>query len=140
MSSLVLETALRRLEFVKRVRDPKDSPNPFLRIIMISAMAERQRVLTAWGAGIDEFLVKPVSIADLLGRIHKVIETPRPFIRVKRYCGPDRRRPRLPYDGPDRRSETHQAHRLTQEEINVLMSPPQDEADRPLEEVLAEAG
>jgi DNA-binding response OmpR family regulator len=128
------------LEFVKRVRDPKESPNPFVRIIMVSAVAERQRVLAAWGAGIDEFLVKPVSAVDLLGRIRKVIETPRPFIRVDTYCGPDRRRPRLPYDGPERRSEIQQAQQLTQEEINALMNPPQGEADRPTEQARAEAG
>jgi CheY-like chemotaxis protein len=128
------------LEFVKRVRDPKESPNPFVRIIMVSAVAERQRVLAAWGAGIDEFLVKPVSAVDLLGRIRKVTETPRPFIRVDTYCGPDRRRPRLPYDGPERRSEIQQAQQLTQEEINALMNPPQDDADRPAEEARAEAG
>ena len=128
------------LEFVKRVRDPKESPNPFVRIIMVSAVAERQRVLAAWGAGIDEFLVKPVSAVDLLGRIRKVTETPRPFIRVDTYCGPDRRRPRLPYDGPERRSEVQQAQQLTQEEINALMNPPQDDADRPTEEARAEAG
>jgi two-component system, chemotaxis family, chemotaxis protein CheY len=128
------------LEFVKRVRDPKESPNPFVRIIMVSAVAERRRVLAAWGAGIDEFLVKPVSAVDLLGRIRKVTETPRPFIRVDTYCGPDRRRPRLPYDGPERRSEIQQAQQLTQEEINALMNPPQDDADRPAEEARAEAG
>ena len=128
------------LEFVKRVRDPKESPNPFVRIIMVSAVAERQRVLAAWGAGIDEFLVKPVSAVDLLGRIRKVTETPRPFIRVDTYCGPDRRRPRLPYDGPERRSEIQQAQQLTQEEINALMNPPQGEADRPTEQARAEAG
>jgi two-component system, chemotaxis family, chemotaxis protein CheY len=128
------------LEFVKRVRDPKESPNPFVRIIMVSAVAERQRVLAAWGAGIDEFLVKPVSAVDLLGRIRKVIETPRPFIRVDTYCGPDRRRPRLPYDGPERRSEVQQAQQLTQEEINALMNPIQDDADRPTQEARAEAG
>jgi len=128
------------LEFVKRVRDPKESPNPYVRIIMVSAVAERQRVLAAWGAGIDEFLVKPVSAADLLGRIRKVIETPRPFIRVDTYCGPDRRRPRLPYDGPERRSEIQQAQQLTQEEINALMNPTQDDADGPAQEPRAEAG
>jgi CheY-like chemotaxis protein len=128
------------LEFVKRVRDPKESPNPFVRIIMVSAVAERQRVLAAWGAGIDEFLVKPVSAVDLLGRIRKVTETPRPFIRVDTYCGPDRRRPRLPYDGPERRSEIQQAQQLTQEEINALMNPIQDDADRPTQEARAEAG
>jgi len=128
------------LEFVKRVRDPKESPNPFLRIIMVSAVAERQRVLAAWGAGIDEFLVKPVSAADLLGRIRKVIDTPRPFIRVDTYCGPDRRRPRLPYDGPERRSDIQQAQQLTQDEINALMNPPQDEVYLPAEDTRAEAG
>ena len=128
------------LDFVKRVRDPKDSPFPYSRIIMVSAMAERQRVLTAWGAGIDEFLVKPVSITDLLGRVRRVIENPRPFIRVKMYCGPDRRRPRLPYDGPERRSEIQQAQQLSQEEVNALMNPPRDDADRPMQEARAEAG
>ena len=127
------------LEFVKRVRDPKESPNPFVRIIMVSAVAERQRVLAAWGAGIDEFLVKPVSAVDLLGRIRKVIETPRPFIRVDTYCGPDRRRPRLPYDGPERRSEIQQAQQLTQEEINALMNPPDNDATEPEEQVRARA-
>lgn len=112
------------LEFVKRIRDPKASPNPFVRIIMVSAVAERQRVLAAWGAGIDEFLVKPVSAVDLLGRVRKVIENPRPFVRVETYCGPDRRRPRLPYDGPERRSEMQEAEQLTQDEINALMNPP----------------
>jgi PleD family two-component response regulator len=127
------------LEFVKRVRDPKDSPNPFVRIIMISAMAERQRVLAAWSAGIDEFLVMPISAVNLLGRVRKVIESPRPFIRVETYCGPDRRRPRLPYDGPERRSETHEAQHLSQEEINALMNPPDNDATEPEEQVRARA-
>ena len=127
------------LEFVKRVRDPKESPNPFVRIIMVSALAERQRVLAAWGAGIDEFLVKPVSVADLLGRVRKVMESPRPFIRVDSYCGPDRRRPRLPYDGPERRSAIQEAQQLTQEEINALMHPPGDDATQPEERARAQA-
>lgn len=117
------------LAFVKRVRDPKQSPFPFARIIMVSAAAERGRVLTAWGAGIDEFLLKPVSVADLLGRIRKVTESPRPFIRVDSYCGPDRRRPRLPYDGPERRSADRETQMLSQEEINALMNPSPDEGD-----------
>ena len=127
------------LEFVKRIRDPKESPNPYVRIIMVSAVAERQRVLAAWGAGIDEFLVKPVSVADLLGRVRKVMESPRPFIRVDSYCGPDRRRPRLPYDGPERRSAIQEAQQLTQEEINALMHPPGDDATQPEERARAQA-
>jgi two-component system chemotaxis response regulator CheY len=127
------------LEFVKKVRDPKESPNPFVRIIMVSAVAERQRVLAAWGAGIDEFLVKPVSVADLLGRVRKVIESPRPFIRVDSYCGPDRRRPRLPYDGPERRSAIQEAQQLTQEEINALMHPPEGDAPLPKDQARAQA-
>jgi DNA-binding response OmpR family regulator len=130
------------LEFVKRVRDPKNGPNPFVRIIMVSAVAERHRVLAAWGAGIDEFLVKPVSAVDLIGRIRKVTESPRPFIRVESYCGPDRRRPRLPYDGPERRSEAQEAEQLTQEEINALMNPPahpEEATDEATDEARAEA-
>ena len=91
---------------------------------MVDAVELPQEFDVAAATGIDEFLVKPVSIADLLGRIRKVVETPRPFIRVDTYCGPDRRRPRLPYDGPDRRSESLQARQLSQEEVNALMNPP----------------
>lgn len=107
------------LTFTRRVRDPGTSPNPHVRIIMISSKAGREDVLTAWRCGIDEFLVKPVSRQTVLERVRVVIERPRPIVAVKGYVGPDRRRTTVRYQGPDRRATAER--RLSQDDVNRLM-------------------
>jgi CheY-like chemotaxis protein len=93
-------------EFTKLVRTADDSPNPYVPIIMISAHSEKARVEAARDAGINEFLAKPLSARALYERIIRVIEKPRPFVRVKGYFGPDRRRrPEDDFSGPERRTE-----------------------------------
>jgi two-component system chemotaxis response regulator CheY len=92
------------VEFAKMVRTASDSTNPLVPIIMLSGHSEARRVLAARDAGINEFVVKPVSASNLLSRIQSVIERPRPFIKTKTFFGPDRRRKQLPYAGPDRRA------------------------------------
>ena len=86
-----LET-LDGIEFTKLVRTAKDSPNPYVPIIMLTAYSERARVEQARDAGVTEFLRKPISATGLYSRILEVVERPRPFIRSKTYFGPDRRR------------------------------------------------
>ena len=80
------------IEFVRRVRTDPTSPNPFLPIIMVSGHASTARVGMARDAGVNEFMVKPVSVDAMLKRMDAVIRHPRPFIRAKEYFGPDRRR------------------------------------------------
>ena len=91
------------LEFVKLVRRSEDSPNPFVPIIMLSGHSEHNRVLEARDAGVNEFVVKPISARTLFTRIQQVIESPRPFVKSKTYFGPDRRRHAVPYQGDERR-------------------------------------
>ena len=91
------------LEFVKMVRRADDSPNPFAAIIMLSGHSEHTRVMAARDAGVNEFLVKPISAESLFKRIQQVIESPRPFVRSKTYFGPDRRRHAIPHPGKERR-------------------------------------
>lgn len=94
------------IAFARHIRTGPDSPNPFLPIIMISGHASLDRVHEARNAGVNEFLVKPISPNSVFKRIHAVIEHPRPFIRTKDYFGPDRRRNESPnYKGPERRSD-----------------------------------
>ena len=93
------------LDFVRLVRTGKDSPNPFVPIIMLTGHTEMNRVVEARDAGVNEFLAKPISAKGLYGRIQSVIEKPRPFVRTKRYFGPDRRRKAMNYTGPERRKE-----------------------------------
>lgn len=83
------------LDFVRLVRTAKDSPNPYVPIIMLSGYTEYRRVTEARDAGINEFLAKPISAKALYLRFASIIDNPRPFVRTKAYFGPDRRRQNL---------------------------------------------
>lgn len=92
------------IDFCKLIRNPVDSPNRYLPIIMITAYSERGRVLEAINAGVDEFLVKPVRAVDVANRVNAVVERRRPFVNTGGYFGPDRRRRDDPrHKGPWRR-------------------------------------
>jgi len=91
------------LEFVRQVRDPETGVHAFARIVMMSKCRRYRQFLAARDAGVDEFLVKPLSRAGLLAGIRTVIDNPRPFSRTDGYFGPDRRRQPITHDGPERR-------------------------------------
>jgi len=94
------------LEFVRLLRTGTDSPNPFIPVILLTARTEAERVVEARDAGVTEFLVKPFSAHQLYARIRAIIEHPRPFVRVKSYIGPDRRRrPDAGFKGRERRTQ-----------------------------------
>ena len=80
------------LEFVRMLRTARDSPNPYVPIIMLTGHTEMWRVTRARDVGVNEFLAKPISAKGIYARIASCIENPRPFIRTKAYFGPDRRR------------------------------------------------
>lgn len=93
------------LDFTRMVRTAADSPNPYLPIIMMTGHSERSKVIEARDAGVNEFVVKPLTARALLDRITAVIMRPRPFVRSTSYFGPDRRRINDPnYHGPLRRA------------------------------------
>lgn len=92
------------LELTRYLRTELASPNRLIPIIMLTGKSERKDIEAARDAGITEYLVKPFTAAALAERIKTVIEDPRPFIIVKNYKGPDRRRKRnAPPDGTERR-------------------------------------
>lgn len=91
------------LELTRLVRTGKDSPNPYVPIIMVTAHAEGRHVLVARDAGINGFVAKPVSPKNLLRHIIEITEYPRPFISTTGYFGPDRRRRSAEYVGLERR-------------------------------------
>jgi two-component system, chemotaxis family, chemotaxis protein CheY len=91
------------IDLVQRIRTAQDTPLAFVPVIMLTGHSEVDRVATARDAGINEFVVKPFSANGLFMRIQAVIERPRPFVKVKGYFGPDRRRKEIPIDGDDRR-------------------------------------
>ena len=119
------------IEFTRRIRRSKDSPNRFLPIILVSGHATRGRVFTARDSGINEYVITPVSVRALFNRIHQVIERPRRFVRIGEYFGPDRRRQKKEFDGDEQRGVTKPKKKvaaaadraLRQEEINDIFNP-----------------
>ncbi|WP_299439598.1 response regulator [uncultured Rhodospira sp.] len=120
------------LDFVRLVRTGKDSPNPFVPIIMLTGFTEMFRVVDARDAGVHEFLAKPISAKSLYSRIKAIIDRPRPFVRTKTYFGPDRRRRTIDWKGAERRKgaktvvstpepDVAAAASLSQEEVEALL-------------------
>ena len=92
------------LEVVQIVRAGDNIVNPSIPIIMISARPALKQILAARDAGVNEFLRRPFSVAELSERITASMQDPRPYIRSTDYFGPDRRRPgNEDYEGPERR-------------------------------------
>jgi CheY-like chemotaxis protein len=100
------------IEFTRMVRTRKDSPNPYIPIIMVTGHTERSRVEAARDAGVNEFIVKPITAKNLTARITTIVERPRPFVRGESYVGPDRRRRKDDdREGPWRRSDDKEGSR-----------------------------
>ncbi len=97
------------IDVVRMIRQPIGNANPFVPIIMLTAHPERSSVIAAREAGITEFLAKPISATALYQRIANAATNPRPFIKIKSYFGPDRRRGvNDKYIGPKRRGNAAQ--------------------------------
>ena len=118
------------LALTHRVRNDKESPNPYLPIIMTSGYSERARIIKARDSGINEFVVKPLSAKALFGRIVNVIEHPRQFVRTENFFGPDRRRrnqeveeDRRGKGGKDKKPDMPMNKEMSQSEVDAFLNP-----------------
>ncbi len=126
------------LAFLNRVRHDPDSPNPYLPIVMITGYSDRWHVFGARDAGVNEYVIKPMSAKTLLGRIQAVVERPRRFVRIGKFFGPDRRRRDKIFLGPDKRgledavaakkAAPSPEQAMHQDEINALFNPDDEPA------------
>jgi two-component system chemotaxis response regulator CheY len=74
--------------FVRMVRSPDTFPFPDVPIIMLTGHGERSRVVEAIKIGVNEFLLKPVSLKALQDRMVAVLTKPRPAVKCGDYYGP----------------------------------------------------
>lgn len=110
------------VEFVRMIRGAKDSPNPFLPVIMLTGYTKASHVIDARDAGINEYLAKPVSPKSLYQRIVSIIDNPRSFVRTDQFFGPDRRRRSGEFEGADRRkAEPEDGNGLTSQQVQDLL-------------------
>ena len=100
----VLMEPMDGITFTRRLRTQRDSRNPHVPVILLTAHTDRTTVIEARDAGVNAFVAKPVSIDEMRRKIELVIKDPRRFIRSEDYVGPDRRRRDVPLAGrSDRR-------------------------------------
>lgn len=83
------------IALLKKIRSHPRSPNPFVPVIVMTANTETHHIYTARDSGMTEYLAKPLSAALIYRRICAVVENHRPFVRVSRFFGPDRRRKKV---------------------------------------------
>ncbi len=101
-------------EFVHRVRTSRESANPYIPVIMLTAYSERRVVESSRDSGITEFCAKPVTPSELFRKIASVVNAPRSFVRTSVYFGPDRRRRKVAeYGGSERRDQMDSGDCLT---------------------------
>lgn len=98
-------TPMDGIDFTRMLRTARDSLNPLLPVIMITGHSERSRVEEARDAGVNEFVVKPLTAKALLARLNTVVMNPRPYVKSRNFTGPERRRRVDEYSGPRRRNE-----------------------------------
>ena len=80
------------LTFIRTLRDPQKSKDPFTPVILCSAYTERELIERARDIGVTEVMAKPITVKAIEEKVTAVIETPRPFVDASNYFGPDRRR------------------------------------------------
>jgi CheY-like chemotaxis protein len=97
---------LNGIELTRILRTTKDSPQPRIPILMMTAHTERARILGARDVGVHELVSKPLAARTLLERLFAIIDQPRPWVTTRTYSGPcRRRRSNVAYNGPLRREE-----------------------------------
>lgn len=92
------------LDYTRAIRRGERNLRRDVPIILLADQVTGEQLATARHAGINEFLLKPISVHALRMRVEEVILRPRKFIDSRNYVGPCRRRKEDPsYCGPMRR-------------------------------------
>lgn len=84
--------AIDGVDFVRKLRDPGESPVPGVPVIFCSRQLDRQLVEEVRMAGVNEVIVKPITHGAIESRIRFLFAKPRPLVKLATYIGPDRRR------------------------------------------------
>jgi CheY-like chemotaxis protein len=78
-------------DITQRLRNQALGKNPFVAVIATTGVAEAKSIQKILASGVDDLLIKPVSLDIVLDRIHNLIDARKPFVITHNYIGPDRR-------------------------------------------------
>jgi CheY-like chemotaxis protein len=79
------------LALTRALRGDPRSPNPFVPILMISSHGEAEVRTVARGAGVDEYMMKPVLPGPFYASLTSTLVHRRPLVDEPAYRGPERR-------------------------------------------------
>ncbi len=92
------------LDFVRFLRDQAHTPKGRIPIIFLTGNAEARDVCEARDAGVNEYLIKPFTVQQLIKKVRNIVDNPRRFIEATTYKGPCRRhKNEVVYSKDDRR-------------------------------------
>lgn len=91
------------VELVRAIRRDPAGRNRRVPIVMVSGRAEPGVILAARDAGVNEFLVKPLTAKAMVQKVTLALGSPRPFVDTPAYAGPERRRRDLGQPAIERR-------------------------------------
>ena len=72
---------------VRAVRSPASFPYPNVPIIMLTGHGDRSHVIEAMKIGVNEFLLKPVSVNALRDRMISALTKPRKIVKIGDFHG-----------------------------------------------------
>ena len=78
-----------------------------LPVVVATSQASPDQIKTVRDVGMTEFLIKPFNPAVVESRLRSIVCHPRVVIVSEPYIGPDRRRFRAQFDGPNRREHAN---------------------------------
>jgi len=80
------------LSFTERLRRSAGEINPAVPVILMARSIDADLVQRARDAGVNEIVMKPISMQVLVRRLLHTLNKQRPLVRAGGFVGPDRRR------------------------------------------------
>lgn len=78
-------------KYVKEIRQGLTNIDPYFAMILMSWQTDMSAIATLAKAGVDDILVKPISVGLIVERVLHLIENRKKFAITSDYIGPDRR-------------------------------------------------
>jgi two-component system chemotaxis response regulator CheY len=91
------------VQLAGKLRRADGNLNRRIPIVMVTGRAEGPVIMAARDAGVDEYLIKPLTTVSLTQKVDAALNRRRPFIETIAYIGPDRRRRVVEFAGAERR-------------------------------------
>lgn len=122
------------LSFTERLRRDGSISNNGVPVILMAQSVDAELVTAARDAGVNEIVVKPISMQVLVRRLLHILGQARPLVRGGGYVGPDRRRKgerrtkerRGIADATDANTISERRQRATRRSNQRRTKPPQD--------------